>query len=171
MISRPDDAGNSNSDLAWLVNVFARVHRLYPLQIGGSLYRDTINTAGTAPRRFREGIVSAHIVYQNERPEVIAEWARVRHTESGAPSFTSEGYYIQVAYRFTESKYKPYFRYDRVSIPAGEPVFTQPSLRGPTLGVRYDISEFAALKFEYRSHRRSPAASFSGFFTQLCFAF
>jgi hypothetical protein len=44
-------------------------------------------------------------------------------------------------------------------------------LRGSTLGLRYDFSPFAALKFEYRSVSRPGVPRFNGGFVQTSFTF
>ncbi len=171
--SRADDAGNSNNDLAWLANVFIRPDKLYPLQVGGSLYRDKF-VLSPSGRTFREWIYSAHIVLQKETPEIIAEYARINHKENGGPNRDSEGYYIQAAYRLPGfgGKLKPYYRYERMIIPLGEPIFTATSgLTGSVFGLRADVSELVALKFEYRDFVRKTLAGTHGLLGQLSFAF
>jgi hypothetical protein len=174
VISRGGDAGDANGALAWLAGLFLKPDRLYGLQIGGSIYRDTITLPGSRDRRFSEWIASGHLVYARENPEVIAEYARVRHRERGGARTDSEGYYLQIAYRLpgAASLWKPYCRYEKMNIPADEPIFTGTSgLTGNTLGVRYDFSELAALKIEYRQIRRTSAPSTSGAFAQVSFTF
>lgn len=173
VVSRGGDAGDANGALAWLAGLFLKPDRLYGLQIGGSIYRDTI-TLPENNRRFSEWIASGHIVYAKENPEVIAEYARVRHRERGGARTDSEGYYLQIAYRLpgAASLWKPYYRYEKMNIPAGEPVFTGTSgLTGNTAGVRWDFSELAALKIEYRGIRRSSGAGTNGAFAQVSFTF
>ncbi len=58
------------------MNMFVRPDRLYGLQAGGSAYRDRITTGG---RDYGEWITAAHIVWTKETPEIIAEFANVRH--------------------------------------------------------------------------------------------
>src|SRR6185503_11362605 len=72
-ISRAGDAGDVNDERAWLVNAFAKPDKLYGLEFGASFYADTVGAEST--RKFDEKIVSAHMVWQKEDPEIIAEVA------------------------------------------------------------------------------------------------
>jgi hypothetical protein len=174
VISRAGDAGDANNSRAWLVNMFVKPDRLYGLQMGGSAYRDQISTGG---RNFGEWITSGHIVWNRENPEIIAEFANVRHENltSASPISNSQAYYIQMAYRLpmADKKWKPYYRFEYIHVPLSDSAF-QPisNLAGSTAGLRYDISSFAAMKFEYRSQRRLPGQPrVNGGFLQTSFAF
>ncbi|PYS50842.1 MAG: hypothetical protein DMG13_20135 [Acidobacteria bacterium] len=160
VISRGGDAGDNNNSRAWLVNMFIKPDRLYGLQVGGSAYRDKVTTGG---QDFREWITSAHIVWSRETPEVIAEFANVNHENLRAPSTksNSQAYYVQTGYRLPifDKRWKPYYRFEYIHIPRSDAVFQNeqiPNLAGSVAGLRYDISSFAALKFEYRNQRRAP---------------
>lgn len=173
-ISRGGDAGDVNGNRAWLVNLFSKPDRFYGLEFGTSLYGDRITTA--AARDFTEQIVSAHVAWQKEDPEFIAEFASVRHDEVGNPSVTwSHAYYLQGAYRLPQFNrlWKPYFRFEHIGINSGDAIFTGvPNLDGSTVGVRYDASTFAAIKGEVRSWTRGEGSvrNTGGFF-QVCFTF
>ncbi|MCS6861420.1 MAG: zinc ribbon domain-containing protein [Abditibacteriales bacterium] len=172
VVSRGGDAGDVNNNLAWLVNLFVKPDRPYGLQVGGSVYRDVITLA--SGREFREWIVAGHLVWLKETPEIIAEYAHVKHKEKGGVNASSHAYYLQVAYRLPwgEKRFKPYYRYERLRIPTGEPVFTAtPDLRGSIIGVRYDVSDFTALKLEYRHLTRRGLLPLSGLFGQVSYAF
>src|SRR5438046_636878 len=75
-ISRPGDAGDNNNNRAWVANLYSRPAKLYGLQMGVSVYRDKITTAGGD---FREWITAAHLVWTRETPEFLAEFANVNH--------------------------------------------------------------------------------------------
>ena len=158
VISRGGDAGDSNNSRAWLVNMFVRPDALYGLQVGGSAYRDRISTGG---QEYNEWITSSHFVWSRETPEVIAEFANVRHENLTTPEpvSNSQAYYVQTAYRLpiAQKRLKPYYRFEYIHVPKSDTVF-QPitNLAGSTTGLRYDISSFAAIKFEYRNQRRGP---------------
>ncbi|MBI4458442.1 MAG: hypothetical protein HY648_00105 [Acidobacteria bacterium] len=174
VISRGGDAGDNNNQRAWLVNLFAKPDRLFGLVAGGSVYHDKITLAGG--REFREWITSAHIVWQKENPELIAEFANVHHKEIGREnSFNSQAYYIQLAYRLPwfESHWKPYYRFEYIHIPRGDAVFQGvPNLAGSVAGLRYDISSYAAIKAEYRNQRRlAGQPRVNGGFLQTSFTF
>ncbi|MGH9859681.1 MAG: hypothetical protein ACRD5F_06620, partial [Candidatus Acidiferrales bacterium] len=147
IISRGGDTGDNNNNRAWLVNVFSRPTRLYGLQIGASVYGDKIST--TLAPDVRELITSAHVVWTKERPEFIAEFANIRHKEIPTGRVVnSQAFYVQTGYRlpWQQQKWKPYYRFEYIHVPISEPVLNFPSFVGSTLGVRYDISELAALK-------------------------
>jgi hypothetical protein len=177
---RSGDAGDINGATAQLLNLYVRPDNLYGLQVGGSVYLDhaTVNQGNTgATASVRETIIAGHIVYQKENPEVIAEYAHTRHKQEGGPSNSNHAYYVQVAYRRPGSLFKPYYRYERVHVSANDPILTStPSLTGHTFGTRYDFTELAAFKLEYRDMERSPrgqsyAGSTTGLFAQVSFAF
>ncbi|HLQ77499.1 MAG TPA: hypothetical protein VK210_09095 [Terriglobia bacterium] len=160
VISRGGDAGDNNNNRAWLVNLFVKPDRLYGLRLGGSMYRDRITNA---TNNVREWITSAHVVWTRETPEIIAEFANVNHENITTPSprSNSQAYYIQAGYRLPmlEKRWKPYYRFEYIHIPLSDTLFQSqgvPNLAGSVAGLRYDISTFAAFKFEYRNQRRAP---------------
>ncbi len=171
--SRGGDFGDVNNNRAWLINLFAKPDRLFGLQVGGSLYRDKITLA--QGREFREWITAGHLVWQREDPEVIAEIANVNHREVGhSRSFDSQAFYIQMAYRvpWFERLWKPYYRFEYIHIPRGDVVFQDvPGLTGSVVGLRYDITDFAALKLEYRNQQRPGQPDVNGIFLQNSFTF
>ncbi|HET9743232.1 MAG TPA: hypothetical protein VFQ00_10820 [Terriglobales bacterium] len=163
-IARPGDPGDVNNNRAWLANVFLRPPALKHFQIGGSVYNDeiTMPTVDVGPQgqNFREWISSAHLVWTGETPEFYAEFANVHHRSIfTGQTFDSQGGYVQFAYRlpFNQRKWKPYYRYDYLQVPFDEPTLLDfTNVRKSTLGVRYDISDFAAFKAEYRNGRGNP---------------
>jgi hypothetical protein len=174
VISRAGDAGDINGNRAVLLNLFSKPDRAYGLQFGGSLYVDDVTVANS--RDFGERIVAAHVAWQKEDPEFIAEVAGVRHRETLATSATwSHAFYIQTAYRLPSfgRLWKPYYRFEHIGVNSGDAVFQGvPNLDGSTLGVRYDLSLYAAVKGEYRTWRRGEGLprNHGGFF-QMCFTF
>jgi hypothetical protein len=188
VISRGGDAGDINNNRAWLVNMFVRPDRLYGLQIGGSAYHDRVNPTpptSSAPSpclpscTIGEWITSAHFVWTRETPEIIAEIANARHENltRTASIANSLAYYVQAGYRlpFFEKRWKPYYRWEYIHVPRSDTLFQlQPvaNLAGSTLGLRYDLTSFAALKFEYRNQRRAPGEPhFNSGFIQTSFTF
>lgn len=178
VISRGGDAGDNNATPAWVLNLFAKPDRTFGLQVGGSVYLDKVSLTATGPE-FREQIVAGHLVWQREDPELIAEIAHVRH-EAIVDSSTSSNlaYYVQTAYRLPWLKrlWKPYYRFEHIGIDSADGVFTGTNLvqnlNGSTLGVRYDISAYAAIKTEGRwRERASGQPSTNGWFFQVSFTF
>jgi hypothetical protein len=173
VISRSGDFGDVNNNRAWLVNLFVKPDLLYGLQAGGSVYRDKITLA---PNQYGEWITSGHLVWARENPEVIAEVANVRHRAMGSSSNVSNSiaYYIQTAYRlpWLERLWKPYYRFEYIHIPKSDTVFRLvPSANTHIVGMRYDVSSFAAFKLEYRNIGRPGQPRINGAFAQTSFTF
>lgn len=172
-LARAGDAGDVNSELAYLVTIFVRPDALPDVQLGGSVYRDKV-TVAPATHQYNEWLWSAHAVLLRESPEVITEYTRIQHSSRGVATTNSEGFYAQIAYRLMGHlhKLKPYYRFERMVIPGGEPVFsTTPAVSGSIYGFRYDLADFVALKFEYRDLGRSPGPSTRGLFGQVSYTF
>ena len=173
IISRGGDFGDNNNNRAWLVGLFAKPDHPFGLRFGGSVYRDKISPAGSPEAR--EWIQSGHIVWQKENPEIIAEFANITHQFVGdSRAVSSQAWYVQAGYRLPEPLrlWKPYYRYEYIHIPKSDPIFSViPSLAGSVVGLRYDISSFAALKFEYRHQRRPGQPNVNGGFLQTSFTF
>jgi hypothetical protein len=181
-ISRAGDAGDVNNNRAWVARVFARPTGLRGLQVGGAVYGDEINPtpALTGNPAFSELISSAHIIWTSETPEFLSEFANVHHRDSLTGTvYNSQAYYVQLAYRlpWQQRKWKPYYRFEYTHIPATEPLFSLPDfevkdLVESTAGMRYDISDFAAFKWEYRHIKRGPKDPIvNGVFAQTSFTF
>ena len=173
VISRGGDLGDINNNRAWLINAFVKPDLPYGLQIGGSVYRDELSPLA-APLA-REWIQSAHLVWQKETPELIAEFANVTHQPIGAAVAShSQAFYVQTAYRLPwfQKLWKPYYRFEYMHIPVSDVIFRAvPSFSGSTVGVRYDITSFAAFKLEYRDYSRRNLPSIHGAFVQTSFTF
>jgi hypothetical protein len=174
VISRGGDAGDNNARPAYLVNVFTRPDRAYGLQVGGAAYFDRVSLAGRP--EYDEQIFAANAVWQRANVELIAEAADVRHElASGGTTSSNFAYYAQAAYRLPAPAllWRPYYRFERINIAATDPIFTTvPKLVGSTIGVRYDITTFAAIKTEARIRRRDPnLPRANGWFFQVAFTF
>jgi hypothetical protein len=181
-LSRPGDAGDFNDNRAWVAKIFARPAKLYGLEVGGSVYRDKITQpAGPGTPDYREWISSAYLVWTKGAPEFLTEFDNVNHTNIVTnQSSNSNAFYAQFAYRLPwfEKSWKPYYRFEYTHMPLSEQVFTyQPQLES-ILGVRYDISNFAAFKLEYRYLNSQPARgehpeqpAVNGLFFQTAFTF
>jgi len=176
VLSRGGDFGDVNNNKAWLATAYIKPDRLYGLQLGGSYYRDKIERRVALTDDYYETITSGHLVWLGNGPELIAEIANAHHEKinDGAQS-NSLAWYIQGAYRlpFAQRTWKPYYRYEWTRVPVADRLFygTVQGLRGSTLGLRYDFTPFAALKFEYRNVARPGLPRFNGGFVQTSFTF
>src|SRR2546430_271750 len=174
ILSKAGDSGDSNDNRAWVASVFARPARFYGLQFGGSVYHDKLSPQ-QGPE-LREWITSAHLVWTKEHPEFLAEFSNVHHRDiQTSQTFNNQAFYIQVAYRlpWLENKWKPYYRFEYIHKPESEPVLSDVSdLVGSTFGVRYDITNYAAFKGEYRNTRHGiDEPRVNGVFLQTAFTF
>jgi hypothetical protein len=171
ILSRGGDFGDVNNNRAWLVNGFVKPDKLYGFEAGGAVYKDQI---AIGAQKYDEWITSGHLVWNRETPELIAEAANVRHELPGRAATNSQAFYIQAAYRLPigQKLWKPYYRYEYTHIPKSDFVFRNlPGLNGSTVGLRYDISSFAAFKLEYRSIARPGVPRYNGAFLQTSFTF
>lgn len=173
IVSRAGDAGDSNNNRAWVANIFSRPGRFYGLQFGASMYRDKITlTNGTS---FREWITAAHLIWAKENPEILAEFANVHHRQVLTDLVAnSQAFYVQLGYRLPwfEKTLKPYYRFEYIHTPLSEQVLNSGDLVGSTLGLRYDISSYAAFKGEYRHTKRQETdPHVNGLFLQTSFTF
>ena len=122
--SKAGDSGDVNDNRAWVANLFARPTRLYGLEVGGSSYRDKLTpNPGT---NFDEWIASGYVVWNKQRPELLAEYANVHHRDlQTSQTFNTTSYYVQLAYRlpWQVDKWKPYYRFEYIPRPGVEPVW------------------------------------------------
>ena len=173
IISRPGDAGDNNSNRAWVANLYSRPVKLYGLQLGVSVYRDKLRAANGFD--YREWISSAHAVWTKESPEFLVEFANVNHRNILTNAVTnSQAFYAQVGYRLPwyGKSLKPYYRYEYIHTPLSEEVFSNLDLSGSILGLRYDITNYAAFKAEYRNTKRLETdPRVNGVFFQTAFTF
>jgi len=179
ILSRAGDSGDINDNRAWVASVFARPTRFYGLQLGGSVYGDKLTPQ--PGNNFSELITAADVVWTKERPEFLSEFANVHHRDLRTSQiFNSQAFYIQLAYRlpWLEDKWKPYYRFEYIHRPLNEPVWdvsgvsSVEDLVGSTVGVRYDITNYAAFKGEYRNQRTAvDEPRVNGAFFQTAFTF
>jgi phosphate-selective porin O/P len=178
IISRPGDAGDINNNRAWVANIFARPVKLYGLQLGASVYRDKITL--TNGKDYREWIASAHLVWTKGDPEFLTEFANVNHRQVLTNlASNSQAFYAQLGYRLPwfEKTLKPYYRFEYMHTPLSEAVFPNLDLVESIVGLRYDISSYAAFKGEYRHASRNVLETptfngiVNGLFLQTSFTF
>jgi hypothetical protein len=139
------------------------------LQIGGSWYHDGLNPPGLP--EVRQNIESAYAVYFNSNWEFLGEGVMLSDHFMAAPaSLRSPMAYAQVARKF--GIYKPYFRYQYVRDNPGDPVnILQGTYYGPSVGMRMDFFEYAALKLQYNHLYQSSQLAGNGFDAQVAFTF
>lgn len=155
--------------------VYSRPKFLPGLQIGGSWYHDGLNPSQALTPlplpEIRQNIESAYVVYIAGKWEIMNEGVLLSNHLSGTTkSFRSPMAYSQVARKF--GKYEPYFRYQYVNDSRKDPINLLTGLYyGPSVGLRYDFTDFAALKLQYNHLYQSGLLSGNGLNAQLAFTF
>ncbi|HEV7375430.1 MAG TPA: hypothetical protein VGN95_11975 [Pyrinomonadaceae bacterium] len=158
---------DENNGKAVNLGIFARPISVPGLQTGFSIYRDNLTPNGSP--KVGQTILAAHLVYQNKLYEMLNEAVFVRHTRNNRV-FQTPGFYTQVSRRFGNAR--PYFRYQFVNVPFDDPIFPDVGRRnGPSLGLRYDISDFAAFKAQYDRTQRRRLSTIDELILQLAFTF
>jgi hypothetical protein len=172
------DANNSKSVNGGL---FIRPRRFSGLQAGFSLRHDNLTIPGPS---VGETIATAHGVFNNGKYEILNEALLVRHNEVGVSEFNTNAFYTQFSRAFRS--YRPYFRYQYFNAPSTDPVWAlaNPSnfvpayvtgfvgrINGPGVGVRYNFSENAAVKFQYDRIQLRDLPTANALNAQIAFSF
>lgn len=170
-IARAGDAGDINSDKAWMVQLLSKPRKFTGLNIGLNFYTDRISLP-TSPD-IDETTFSAHAAWSNESPEVIIEYLRSEHelVSDSSVSGDVDAWYAQFAYRLSgkQSAWKPYARLERTRVDDSDPLLGAEGLDydGGILGVRWDFNPHAVLKAEYRNEEFDNAGREDNFRVQL----
>jgi len=150
--------------------LFARPPQFNGVEFGGAVYRDTLAVEFTPG--VPEWITSAYVAITKESPEIIAEFSNLRHKYYATHDSNSQAAYIQFAYRLPQQpKWKPYTRFEKSWTPADEPITGNLANSKTTVGLRYELTDFAALKLEYGQRRKPGEKNVNGFFAQAAFTF
>lgn len=124
------------------------------LGVGANYLHDTIpEKAGVTNRgaEIDEQIYGMHLLYLPDPYEMILEGLVVDHYNHKTDLRDKTlGAYGQMAYKI--GKYKPYFRYDWLRIADRDPFFEGlvEDETSYTMGLRYEVTSYNALKLEYR---------------------
>jgi hypothetical protein len=166
-ISRGGDAGDVNSNRATVFNLGLRPRALTGLGLGGSLYNDAVPLeTGDVDER----ILTGHVVWDHGAPEIIAEYAAVRHDDAAGEATTSDGFYIQAGLRLPGAlwRLKPYGRFETMDIAIGDAVFAAelPDYEAVIGGLRWDFESLATLKAEFRREQAAGADRLNSLYLQ-----
>ena len=163
------DVVDENNGKAFNLGLIARPDWLPGLQAGVSVYRDRLEPEGLP--KIGQTIMAVHVVYLGRTFELLNEGIVVRHATAGTlRSSKTTSFYTQVARKF--GNFQPYVRYQYINAPANEPIFKDVGRRnGPSLGLRYDLSEFAAFKVQYDREQRRGLRGVNKLGMQLAFTF
>lgn len=145
---------DKNDSKALGIVLKARPSAVEGLQVGPLIYWDRI--PGDPPTTGRtdhidELILGAHAIYLREPVELLSEFFHIHHDDkTSEKNFDTLGFYLQGAYRL--GKTKPYYRFDYLDVANADPYFTgarRIDRTKHTLGLRWDVLNWNALKFEY----------------------
>ncbi|HKZ79205.1 MAG TPA: hypothetical protein VJ124_12960 [Pyrinomonadaceae bacterium] len=160
-------AVDENNGKSFNLGIFARPPQVPGLQTGFSVYSDHLTPSGGP--NVGQTIMAAHLVYQNTRDEFLSEALAIRHTSAGRV-FYIPGFYTQYSRRF--GNLRPFFRYQYVNASDDEPIFPSVGRRnGPSVGMRYDLSEYVNFKLQYDRTARRRLSTLDELILQLAFTF
>jgi hypothetical protein len=170
--TRGGDAGDANDRRAWVLGAKVRPAFAEGLQAGASLYLDHVSVPTSL---VREQISTAHLVWDRGAPELALEYAWVRHEPSGTDlTATSAGWYAHggVRLRGRLAALKPYVRLESVDVPAGDLVYTTTvtDYEAAIAGLRYDFTDLATAKAEFRRESTAGGPHLLSLFLQAAFA-
>jgi TolA-binding protein len=127
--------------------IFARPEKLPGLQIGASVYFDRLDIRHLP--EVDQTIFSGHAVYVSPMFEWLNEVLVIHHS-SDLGSFTTTGFYTQVARQF--GKFRPYARFELLDASDDDLIIRElasPGLQETlSLGIRYNFTELGAVKLE-----------------------
>ena len=145
-------------------------------QFGFSAYHDKVTPAGLP--RIDQSIVAAYAVWQKPRFEWLNEVLWFRHKPVDGTATYSLAAYTQMSRQW--GAWRPYLRYqylyaqqdDLIFSTFGRPGYGEAGLtHGPSIGLRYDFSDLAALKFQFDHYWQGGRASVNQFTAQVGYTF
>lgn len=148
-----EDFINEGEGLGFNLGIIAKPRPLPGLQVGFSFFRDRmspVTSGGDVLPALEQQIYAAHALYQTPRFEFLNEVLLVRHAlrDGSGLTFRTPAFYSLLSRRF--KALRPYIRYQYINVADDEPLFGDLRRRnGPSLGIRYDFHENAALKAQY----------------------
>jgi len=161
---------DENNGKSYNLGLIARPDWLPGLQTGVSFYQDNLTPENTP--NIDQRIMAGHVIYQSPRYEWLNEAVFIRHKPEGAGGGVTytPGFYTQFARRF--GKAQPYFRYQYVNASVRDPLFFDIGRRnGPSFGLRYDVTNYAAFKAQYDRTERRRLSALDELIMQLAFTF
>jgi hypothetical protein len=139
------------------------------LQIGGNYYYDIRETAGGP--HVDNIITGLYAVYVTPTWEFMNEFELQRdHLEGSGATFNTPLGYTQISHRI--GKFRPYFRWQEVNVPGGDPLYGSVGrFEALSPGLRFDFTDYAALKYQYNRLYTRGAPPKNGLDAQVAFTF
>ncbi len=168
--NRVDD----NQGKSFNINISAHPKFLSGLVPGFSFYHDDLTAPGMP--KINQSISDAYIVYTNARLEWLNEALLIRNNPANERIFYVPAFYTQVSYAF--GKYRPYFRYAWENSNTADPLYGVDGSdvfvsrqNDASLGVRYDVNNFAAIKLQYDRFSQRDLTGYDTLGIQFSFSF
>jgi hypothetical protein len=129
--------------------LYARPRSMPGLEVGASSYHDKFSPFETI--NLTRAVWTVHVVYQTNRIEFLNEGILTKFRDPANGYATIPAFYSQIAYN-VRPDWKPYFRYEYINANGtGQEAVARQFLPWRTValgGLRYDINDSMALKFE-----------------------
>jgi hypothetical protein len=162
---------DDNSRKSWNFAGFSRPAAIPGFQAGFSVYGDRLYPTGQP--KIAETIWDGYVTYHPSGFEFTSEVLELRHALLGTNIVIhSPGFYSLVS-KDVGRGVKPYFSWEYLNVARREPIYgTSIGLRhGPSTGVRYDFTDFAAFKVEYYRLLRRAQPGVDGVRADIAFTF
>ena len=139
------DYGNSANAVA--AGLFVKPQALEGWQTGIS-YQHARMSLANIPNRIDENIAGTHLVFRNSKWEFLNEGFLVSHEVLGLRTYNTTGFYSLLSHEF--NKARPFVLYQYINANDAEPLFVGVNREnGPSVGLRYDLTDHADFKAEY----------------------
>ena len=162
---------DENSRKSYTFATYSRPAAIPGFQTGFSVYGDRLYPTGLP--KIAQTIWDGYVTYHPSGFEFTSEVLELRHALEGSNVvFHIPGFYSIVS-KDVGRGVKPYFSWEYLNVAKREPLFgTSIGLRhGPSTGIRYDFTDFAAFKLEYYRLIRRGVADVNGVRADVAFTF
>jgi hypothetical protein len=166
---------DNNNGKSFNLAISSSPSKLAGLNVGFSFYRD-VTTLATVPPRLTQTISAAHLVFMTSKFEWLNEVLLIRNTPAGGRVFNTPAFYSQISHAY--HSYRPYFRYAYENAHDQDPLFSgafgEPLVsrqEDASAGIRYEMTEWSALKVQYDHTRERGEKDSDGISGQFAFTF
>ncbi len=172
-VAQAGDAGDINGEKAWMLQINAQPLEFFGLNAGLGFYSDRVSPDDRPD--IDEQTVTAYIAWAKESPEVLVEFLHSSHERVSDNTVNGDvnAWYVQFAYRLKgkNRQWKPYLRAERTRVDASDPLLGDQGLNydAGIIGLRWDFSDYAAIKAEYRNEEFNDTGRENNFRLQISF--
>lgn len=169
-VARPGENGEVESDRAVGFSLNSKPAAFRDLNVGISFYKDRF--IPRASLELDEKIYSAYVAWEDETPEVVVEYTRIRQSPVSVQSNSNSVDLLnfQFAYRLPGrlSQFKPYLRLENINVEIDNPMLMGlgNNYEAVFTGLRFDLNSAIALKFEYHREQFSNRSASNNYLIQ-----